>query len=607
MSLHKKVLLMFAGWVILPAFVYAQTTDSQTVGTLQTKIASLLQQINVLQMQLKGGGQIAAVQNSITLGRTLSSGSEGDDVKKLQEWLGRFPDIYPEAKVTGYFGKMTEKAVKKYQKKFGLDQVGIVGPKTREHIRLFSERTTISGSTSTTTESTTTTGTISGSGSVTTASAVSSKQDNATSTSKDTEAAASGTSCRGGSKKCDTTAPLMSNIVATPTTTSAAVSWVTNEAADSVVRYATTSVTASALQVANASYVTSHSLTLTGLSAGMGYRYVVVSKDTSGNTATSSERMFTTTVAATSTATSTTHFWSIRSVSSMKETKDKVCNQDSGSFIGSWVSRAAELGVNYIAVETPYDDPACASSLNYTKAWSDAVHAQGLNVWHRHMPLAFEGIYDTPKSASKDYLQQIHDYIVNNPTLFRENDIFTPIPEPQNGGVSGVTYCAQGICVFNSAASFNKWLRDAITTSNAAFAEIGLGGKIKVGYYGFDGFIAWGDNNPDWNGILEDATIAAMGNITIDHYPEAVGDTMANDLDELQQRYPNVPIVIGEWGTINGGDVVTAINTTMQAARRTGVIGFNYWHMGLGGNEALVNDDLSKKVGFDPVKFFFSE
>lgn len=297
--------------------------------------------------------------------------------------------------------------------------------------------------------------------------------------------------------------------------------------------------------------------------------------------------------------------WSIKSVSSMKETKDKICNQDSISFINSWIDKAVQLGANYIAVETPYDNPACGSSVAYTKAWVDAIHARGLYVWHRHMPLAFEGIYDVTKNSSINYLPLIADYIKTNPTFFKAGDIFSPIPEPQNGGISGITYCPQNICIFGSASIFNKWLRDAMTTSESAFGSIGLGGKMKIGYFGFDGFVAWGDNNPDWHGILEDSTVQAMGNITIDHYPEIVGDTMENDLNEIQTKYPNMPIIIGEWGTITGGDITAQVYKSMQAAIRPNVIGFNYWHMGMGGNEKLINDDFTNRANFDAVKSFF--
>jgi hypothetical protein len=298
-------------------------------------------------------------------------------------------------------------------------------------------------------------------------------------------------------------------------------------------------------------------------------------------------------------------YWSIKSVSSMKETKDRICGQRDSAFIEQWVDRAKELGVNFIAVETPYDDPPCASSLAYTKTWVEVIRSRGLNVWHRHMPLAFEGIYNVPKNNSIDYLNQISSYIRNNPSFFVAGDIFTPTPEPQNGGIAGITYCSENVCQFSGATHFNKWLRDAIFVSKDAFSSIGLGDKVKIGYYGFDGFVAWGHKNPDWNGILEDETVKVMGNITIDHYPELVGSTMADDLDELEKRYPGVPIIIGEWGTVTGGDVVQIARNSMQAAKRPSVVGFNYWHLGVSGNEALINEDFSKREQFDEVKNFF--
>ncbi len=297
--------------------------------------------------------------------------------------------------------------------------------------------------------------------------------------------------------------------------------------------------------------------------------------------------------------------WSIQSVSSMKETKDRICNQRNSDFIKGWVNQAVELGVNFISIETPYENPNCGNAIKYTADWIGAIRDRSLKVWHRHMPLGFEGIYGVSKNKSIDYLRLMSDYIKTNKSLFAEGDIFTPIPEPQNGGIAGVTYCAQSICQFQSAAQFNQWLRDAMDSAEAAFGEIGLGGKIKIGYFGFDGFVAWGDNNPDWHGILEDKTVLKMGNITIDHYPEIVGDTMANDLNELETRYPNFPIIIGEWGTISGGNVVAQVLSSMQAARRPSVVGFNYWHLGPGGNEALITEQFTHNLQYDQVQKFY--
>ncbi len=62
----------------------------------------------------------------------LKLGARGGEVTALQEQLKGLPGVYPEGLITGYFGTLTEKAVRKLQAQNGLEQVGYVGPKTRE-------------------------------------------------------------------------------------------------------------------------------------------------------------------------------------------------------------------------------------------------------------------------------------------------------------------------------------------------------------------------------------------------------------------------------------------------------------------------------------------
>lgn len=61
-------------------------------------------------------------------------GSEGNEVTRLQELLAKDKEIYPEGNVSGYFGRLTEAAVRRFQKKYGLPQVGRVGPQTRQKL-----------------------------------------------------------------------------------------------------------------------------------------------------------------------------------------------------------------------------------------------------------------------------------------------------------------------------------------------------------------------------------------------------------------------------------------------------------------------------------------
>lgn len=86
----------------------------------------------------------------------------------------------------------------------------------------------------------------------------------------------------------DTAPPVISSIASTTAATTATVTWNTDEAATSKVAYGTVSG-AYTLSSTSPSLVTSHSIGLSGLSNGTKYFYVVVSADSSGNIATSSE------------------------------------------------------------------------------------------------------------------------------------------------------------------------------------------------------------------------------------------------------------------------------------------------------------------------------
>ena len=73
---------------------------------------------------------------------TLRYGMTSDDVKRLQELLASDPEIYPEGIVSGWFGQLTRKAVRKFQCNYEIvcsgDEkttgYGLVGPKTRAKI-----------------------------------------------------------------------------------------------------------------------------------------------------------------------------------------------------------------------------------------------------------------------------------------------------------------------------------------------------------------------------------------------------------------------------------------------------------------------------------------
>ena len=277
----KKVFSTILGLAVLFSILFVPVATRAVSGTssvqelitsLQAQIATLNAKIAELNVQLESLRQAQGevkeatkeVKGTLQLIKQLRRGMTGDDVKLLQEFLVTDPDIYPEGLITGYFGKLTEKAVKKFQEKICVDQVGNVGPKTLSKINeLLTEGAGSSGKIPP--------GLLIAPGIQ--------KKLCATSTP-------------------DTTAPVISDVVVTSTTaTTTQIKWLTNELSNSKVWYSTSTpvvATTTTPVVSSSDYVTSHSINLTGLTATTTYYYLVSSADKSGNTTTSTEKSFTT-------------------------------------------------------------------------------------------------------------------------------------------------------------------------------------------------------------------------------------------------------------------------------------------------------------------------
>lgn len=142
--MFKKLAPAMIGVLLLSApFV----TSAQTVADLQAQVQALLSQIQTLQAQLNTAHQTSTPAGDsgscITLTRDLwadqTDASTGGEVSKLQRFLALDRTIFPEGKVTGYFGPATELAVQRWQAAHSLVSsgdpdstgYGYVGRKTR--------------------------------------------------------------------------------------------------------------------------------------------------------------------------------------------------------------------------------------------------------------------------------------------------------------------------------------------------------------------------------------------------------------------------------------------------------------------------------------------
>jgi peptidoglycan hydrolase-like protein with peptidoglycan-binding domain len=139
--MQTKILLAGLG-VALIAVPFISSAAS--VSDLQTEVASLLSQMQALQVQGNTSSSVS-VSGSVSspsmpacplFGRSLSFGSTGSDVTALQQFLAS--KGYLNVSATGYFGALTKAAVGKWQVQSGITTsasagFGVFGPLSRSY------------------------------------------------------------------------------------------------------------------------------------------------------------------------------------------------------------------------------------------------------------------------------------------------------------------------------------------------------------------------------------------------------------------------------------------------------------------------------------------
>jgi len=224
----------------------------------------------------------------------LGLGSRGANVTALQTLLATDQSIYPEGLVTGYYGSLTVKAIKRFQLKNGFTQTGAVGPLTLGKLNEMLAVTQYPSQLPTTP-------TPSAGGSTTPPVTTPTTTPVTTPVTTPTTTPAVATTTPAAPVSTDTTAPSISYITASnPSSQSSTViiiNWSTNEMATTKVYFTTATpldiATASSTSVAGLSY--QHSVTITGLQYNTGYNYVIESADAAGNVTRTQSQTFHTT------------------------------------------------------------------------------------------------------------------------------------------------------------------------------------------------------------------------------------------------------------------------------------------------------------------------
>jgi len=120
---------------VSPELFVLPYSNPKNVNEMKSNLEVLLRQLDYLRNLLK---QQTGLENKPKYNleeKNLSFRDEGANVRNLQEMLAWYSDIYPKRIISGYFGPLTQAAVKLFQKKYEISQTGTVGPLTRAKLK----------------------------------------------------------------------------------------------------------------------------------------------------------------------------------------------------------------------------------------------------------------------------------------------------------------------------------------------------------------------------------------------------------------------------------------------------------------------------------------
>jgi len=306
----------------------------------------------------------------------------------------------------------------------------------------------------------------------------------------------------------------------------------------------------------------------------------------------------------------------VTSVDTMKLSRDTAQYPLSQSEIDQVVDQIASLDPDYITVDTDWEFP------TYMQEWIQAIRAVGKHVWFRTQPNEWSDSFgSTGIMTPSQFESDEYAFITAHPSFFEAGDIFDPLAEPENGLYWAATYGANWEWQGEPDAAtnaFNQFILQTTAVANQALAADGIGG-VLTNVRSVDSGTA---ENPL---ALYPSTVAALGRITIDAYPEGTSTDPSvcaaawlSVLATVHAARPGIPIIIGEMGYSNYEAVTDATQQAVLGAEFASMEsvpyldGVNYWvgpgSVGAGGYTYIleeVGDTWSPRPAAATLAAFF--
>lgn len=288
------------------------------------------------------------------------------------------------------------------------------------------------------------------------------------------------------------------------------------------------------------------------------------------------------------------HSLQIRSIDTMKFSRDlvreKVNDLSFNEVIDSQMKYIVDSGATHVTIDAPYDQ----EFLPMISRWVLSARQYKLNVWFRGNFSGWEGWYEYPRIDRATHLKKTQEFILNNPDLFADGDIFTACPECENGG--------PGDPRNGDVEGYRKFLFDEYDVTTKAFEKIDK--KVHSNFLSMNGDVA--------ELIMDRETTKRLGGlVTIDHYVKTPERTV-EDIIRLAEKSGG-KIVLGEVGVpltdLHGN--MTEKEQAEWLARAFAkfekipdLIAVNYW-VNAGGTTGLWEYDGKPRLGSSVLKNYF--
>ncbi len=288
-------------------------------------------------------------------------------------------------------------------------------------------------------------------------------------------------------------------------------------------------------------------------------------------------------------------YFSIQAIDTMKISRDvareKKNDTSFATYIDTVTKNIADTGATHIALGTPYDN----EFLPFLNKWVQSARKHNLHVWFRGNFSGWEEWFDYERIDRETHMKKTEAFILSNPQLFQDGDIFSSCPECENGGPGDPRNTGD-------EKGFRTFIIQEYQLTKKSFEKINK--KVQSNAFSMNGDVAKLIMN-------KPTTMSLDGLVVIDHYVKTPKQTI-DDINYLAEQSGG-KVMLGEFG-VPIPDIHGDMSEDEQSqwidelfkklVENPHVVGLNYWTSSGSSTELWHDDNTPKKIVATLKKYY---